>query len=124
MLIPGYVEADKRFLGVGFLYLDHTIGEYNIIMHIGHIEFRSFDGFPANAHLLTLEELRMMIETEFYLTLTPFWSRPTFCSAPLWVPGPRAIHAVARTPSMWHVIPLAVLGKASFLRSSRPASRR
>jgi hypothetical protein len=66
MLIPGYVEADKRFLGAGFLYLDHTIGEYNTIMHIGHLEFRALDRAPANAHLITLEELRSMIEKEFY----------------------------------------------------------
>jgi len=66
ILIPGYEEADKRFIGVGFLYLDHTIGEYNTIMHIGHLEFRSCDSVPASAHLLSLDELRTMIETEFY----------------------------------------------------------
>jgi hypothetical protein len=66
MLIPGYEEADKRFLGVGFLYLDHTIGEYNTIIHIGHLEFRSFDGVPPNVDLITLDALRVMIETEFY----------------------------------------------------------
>lgn len=42
------------------------IGEYNTSMHIGHLEFRSFDGVPPNTHPLTLVELRRMIEVEFY----------------------------------------------------------
>lgn len=66
VLLPGYTEIDKRFLGVGFLYLDHTIGEYNTIMHVGQIKFMAPEDVPPMAELLTLTELRKLIEAKFY----------------------------------------------------------
>lgn len=66
LFIPGYEEKDERFKGVGFLYLDHSIGEYNIVMHIGHIAFMAPEEAPPNAALITLSGLRGLIEERFY----------------------------------------------------------
>lgn len=66
LIIPGYEEKDIRFKGVGFLYLDHSIGEYNTIMHIGQITFMPHEQAPPNAELLTLSQLRELIEERFY----------------------------------------------------------
>lgn len=66
VVLPGFKEDDKRFIGVAFLYLDHTIGEYNTIMHTGRIDLLAPGSVPPNAHLITLAELREMIEAKFY----------------------------------------------------------
>ena len=66
LVIPGYSKDDERFLGIGFLNLDHTIGEYNTIMHIGRIDLLSPQGTAVNVELLTLAELRELIEERFY----------------------------------------------------------
>lgn len=66
LCIPGYEEKDERFKGFGFLYLDHSIGEYNTVMHVGHIGFMAPEKAPPNAALLTLAELRELIEKRFY----------------------------------------------------------
>jgi hypothetical protein len=70
LLVPGYQDDDPQYKHMAFLLLDHSIGEFNTMMHVGAIEFNSPERAPANAHLLTLKELRELIEREFYLTNT------------------------------------------------------
>ena len=66
LVIPGYQEEDKRYLAVAFLYLDHTIGEYNTIMHVGRVNLFASNPLPAGTGLTGLAQLRETIETHFY----------------------------------------------------------
>lgn len=66
LLIDGYKEGDMRYEGAAFLVMDHTIGEYNTIMHVGSITFRAPDHESERFHLITLNGLRELIEREFY----------------------------------------------------------
>lgn len=47
-------EQEDEFVTATFILLDTVIGEYNVGMHIGEIEFRSYEGQP---HLLPIKEL-------------------------------------------------------------------
>jgi hypothetical protein len=66
MVMPGPVKDDKQMGGLALLCLDHTIGEYNTIMHVGRIDLLAPEEVPPNAALLTLVQLRELIEQRFY----------------------------------------------------------
>lgn len=65
LVIPGYKDTTE-FKQIAFLLLDHSIGEYNTMMHVGGIEFGAPEHAPRNARLISLEDLRKLIEREFY----------------------------------------------------------
>lgn len=66
LALPGYKDADSRYKAAGFLALDHTLGEYNTMMHIGNVDFADLGHMRRDAPLITLVELRELIEREFY----------------------------------------------------------
>lgn len=66
LLIDGYKDDDMRYEGAASLVMDHSIGEYNTIMHIGAITFRSPEGANPHLKLLSLDGLRELIERKFY----------------------------------------------------------
>jgi hypothetical protein len=61
LFIKGYDDTDKRYKGLAFLYLDHLVGEYNVMTKIGHIEFKKL-GLSNNGDEVTLQELKVIVE--------------------------------------------------------------
>lgn len=57
---------DERWQGMLFLLLDHAIGEYNTIMHVGGLELMKEEDLPPQVSLITLDRLREVIEEKFY----------------------------------------------------------
>jgi hypothetical protein len=58
VFIPGYVATDQTFMMLGFLALDHTIGEYAMETRIGGISWHPLTDAPATAQpLLALQAL-------------------------------------------------------------------
>lgn len=66
LFISGYQDDNKTFKEIAFLLLDHSIGEYNTMMHLGGIQFAALEDAPPNADMLTPDELRQLIERKFY----------------------------------------------------------
>ncbi len=66
LFVRGFQDDLTEYKQVAFLLLDHTIGEFNTMMHLGAIEFKESAQAPAGLHLLTLDELRQLIERECY----------------------------------------------------------
>ena len=66
LYIRGYVENDERYKALAFLSLDHSIGEYNTMMHIGGIEFADQNEARPSFKLISLDQLRQLIERECY----------------------------------------------------------
>lgn len=66
LFVRGYREDRPEFKTLAFLLLDHSIGEYNTMMHLGAVQFHEAAAAPAGAHLLTLSGLRELIERECY----------------------------------------------------------
>ena len=59
-----FKEADIRFKSLGFLYLDHIVGEFNVMTRVGFIDFEILE--QDNAELITLVEFRKVIEQNLY----------------------------------------------------------
>lgn len=51
--LPGYKQGDNNLGQIGFILLDHTIGEYDMETKIGGIDFAALDKAPAQAKPLT-----------------------------------------------------------------------
>jgi hypothetical protein len=66
LFINGYKEDETEFKQIAFLLLDHCIGEYNTMMHLGAIEFHERAEAQPELELLSLDELRQLIERECY----------------------------------------------------------
>jgi hypothetical protein len=62
LFIKGYTESDQRYMSLAFLYLDHLVGEYNVMTRIGTIDFKKLSLFTKTSGMITLEELRVVIE--------------------------------------------------------------
>lgn len=62
LFIRGYSDTDDRYKGLAFLYLDHLVGEYNVMTKIGQIEFKKLGLFTGSSDKVTLQELRVAIE--------------------------------------------------------------
>ena len=62
LFIKGYSDSDDRYKGLAFLYLDHMVGEYNVMTKIGQIEFKKMGLFTSSADKVSLQELRTIIE--------------------------------------------------------------
>jgi hypothetical protein len=62
LFIKGYNTNDDRYKGLAFLYLDHMVGEYNVMTKIGNIEFKKMNLFTSSNDKISLEELKTIIE--------------------------------------------------------------
>ena len=62
--INGYDEADPRFKPLGFLYLDHILGEFNVMTRVGYIDFEPL--YELEPQLIGLLELRNLIQENLY----------------------------------------------------------
>lgn len=62
--IKGYDETDPRFKPLAFLYLDHILGEFNVMTRVGYIDFEPL--IEQEPNLIGLVELRKVIEDELY----------------------------------------------------------
>ena len=61
ILINDYKPNDDRYKSLAFLYLDHFIGEYNVMTKIGEIDF---DILKQDKDSVTLAELQGIINTD------------------------------------------------------------
>lgn len=62
LFIKGYSESDDRYKALAFLYLDHLVGEYNVMTKIGDIEFKKLGLFTSTGDKVTLQEFRAIVE--------------------------------------------------------------
>ena len=62
LFIKGYSDTDDRYKALAFLYLDHLVGEYNVMTKIGQIEFRKLGLFTGTSNKISLQELRVAID--------------------------------------------------------------
>lgn len=66
VFIKGYDESDSRFGSLTFLYLDHILGEFNLLTRVGPIAFWSWEELPPNVETVGLLVLRKEIEEKLY----------------------------------------------------------
>ncbi len=59
--LPGFKKDDEEMKKIGFIILDHVIGEYDMETKIGGIEFGALETAPAAAKSLT--ELPAMVDS-------------------------------------------------------------
>jgi hypothetical protein len=62
LFIKGNSESDDRYKALAFLYLDHIVGEYNVMTKIGEIEFKKLGFFTGTNDKMTLQEFRALVE--------------------------------------------------------------
>jgi hypothetical protein len=65
-VVDGASAEDERWQGMLFLLLDHAIGEFNTMMHVGGLELMTEAELPPQVSLITLDQLREVIEERFY----------------------------------------------------------
>jgi hypothetical protein len=61
-----YEDANNDFKTVGFLMLDHVVGEINMLARVDAVDFLSWDDIPKEDEVVTLLELRKEIEEKLY----------------------------------------------------------
>lgn len=59
--IKDYDKSDNRYLTLAFLYLDHTLGEYNVMTMIGEINFKKPGMFTSTSKMIKLDELNEVL---------------------------------------------------------------
>jgi len=62
LFIRGYKENDDRYKALAFLYLDHFVGEYNVMTKVGAIEFKKRPILGGPKGTVTLQEFRAIVE--------------------------------------------------------------
>src|SRR5690606_19221455 len=62
LFIKGYKDDDPRYKELAFLYLDHLVGEYNVMTRIGQITFKKLGLVTRKKDKVTLQGLRVAIE--------------------------------------------------------------
>jgi hypothetical protein len=62
VFIKGYKDSDDRYKALAFLYLDHLVGEYNVMTKIGAISFGKLALFGGKSDKVSLQDLRVAIE--------------------------------------------------------------
>ena len=62
LFIKGYSDSDYRYKALAFLYLDHLVGEFNVMTKTGEIEFKKLGLFTGTSDKVTLQEFRERIE--------------------------------------------------------------
>ena len=66
VLIKNYDEKDNRYISLAFLYLDHILGEYNVLTRVGEINFLGWDKLNDKIESVELLTLRKEIEEKLY----------------------------------------------------------
>lgn len=66
VLIKNYDEKDNRYISLAFLYLDHILGEYNVLTRVGEINFWGWDQLNDKIESVELLTLRKEIEEKLY----------------------------------------------------------
>ncbi len=66
VLIRNYNENDTRYIPLAFLYLDHILGEFNVLSRVGQIDFFGWDKLNAKIETIDLLSLRKEIEDNLY----------------------------------------------------------
>jgi len=61
ILMKRYKENDLNYMALGTLYLDHFIGEYNVMTKIGRMTFSRLNWFTGRKGLISLRELLAII---------------------------------------------------------------
>ena len=61
VLIRNFNEKDTRFISLAFLYLDHILGEFNVLSRVGQIDFFGWDKLNAKIETIDLLSLRKEI---------------------------------------------------------------
>lgn len=56
----------RAYQTLAFLYMDHILGEFNVITKVGYIDFKHLDPGMAVADSISLIELRKLIEDHLY----------------------------------------------------------
>lgn len=56
----------KKYQHLAFLYLDHILGEYNMLTRVGYIEFKHLDEGKSVKDSITLLQLRELIAKKLY----------------------------------------------------------
>lgn len=56
----------SKYQNLAFLYLDHILGEFNMLTKVGYIEFHNLDQDKSVEDSLSLLELRELISKELY----------------------------------------------------------
>jgi len=62
LYIRGYNDSDNRYKSLAFLYLDHFVGEYNVMTKIGRITFKKLGILSKPKNPVELQELRAIVE--------------------------------------------------------------
>lgn len=66
VLIKNYNEKDTRFISLAFLYLDHILGEFNVLTRVDYIDFLGWDKLNNKFESIDLLTLRKEIEVNLY----------------------------------------------------------
>jgi len=66
VLIKNYNKEDNRYKALGFLYLDHILGEFNVLTRIGEIEFFDWDMLNDEVEAIDLLTLKKEITEKLY----------------------------------------------------------
>jgi hypothetical protein len=56
----------KAYQTLAFLYMDHILGEFNVITRVGYIDFKHLDEEKSVSGSINLTELRKLIEDNLY----------------------------------------------------------
>jgi hypothetical protein len=56
----------RSYQTLAFLYMDHILGEFNVITKVGYIDFKHLEPEMAIADSISLIELRKLIEDNLY----------------------------------------------------------
>jgi hypothetical protein len=59
--VKGYTESDHRYGNLAFIYLDHFLGEYNVMTKIGTIALQKLGLFTNKKGLISLDELKKQV---------------------------------------------------------------
>ncbi|SDY09023.1 hypothetical protein SAMN05444411_1223 [Lutibacter oricola] len=70
LLINNYNEKDKRYESLAWLYLDHILGEFNTISKVGAVIFEKVNEKKEKDELISILELRKLIDKELYKAST------------------------------------------------------
>jgi hypothetical protein len=66
ILIKDYSNDDPRFKNLAFLYLDHVLGEFNVLTVVGQIDFLGWNMLNSETEAIDLITLRQEIEKKLY----------------------------------------------------------
>lgn len=83
LVIDGASREDVRWHGMLYLLLDHAIGEFNTMMHVGGLDLMSVEELPQDVQLITLVRIARGIRRGFRSTSPLRYG--TFFSTCFWI---------------------------------------